>query len=147
MREILFCGNRTDNGKRVVGFYHYTNWYNPITKEIVDTKHWILPVGCQEAFQVDPETVGQYTGLRDSKRTAEHPNGQRIFEGDIVNVEYNVQYVGVAAERRGLFVVVFDDGCFMKRNKKGLFHFIPSDKCEVIGNIHDNPELLQTEKE
>ena len=143
MREILFCGNRIDNGERVEGFYHYTNWYHPVTKELAFTEHWILPVGGQDAFQVDPETVGQYIGLKDNKRSEKYPNGQPIFEGHIVDVEYDIQYVGVAAERIGLFEVVFDDGCFMKKNKKGLFHFIPSDKCKVVGNIHDNPELLK----
>ena len=93
--------------------------------------------GCEAA--VIPDTIGQYTGFTDK-------NGKRIFEGDIVDVEYDIQYVGVAADRIGLFVVVFDDGSFMKqKNDGGLFHFIPSDKCEVVGNIHDNPELLKGE--
>lgn len=87
--------------------------------------------------EVAPETVGQFTGLIDK-------NGRHIFEGDIVDVEYDIAYVGVAAERIGLFVVVFNYGCFMKQKKDGgLFHFIPSDKCKVVGNIHDNPELLK----
>ena len=75
-------------------------------------------------------------------------NGKKIFEGDVVDVEYDIQYVGVGAERIGLFVVVFDDGCFMKqRQSGGLYHFIPSDKCNVIGNIYDNPELMRKEDE
>ncbi|MBQ8248065.1 MAG: hypothetical protein IJZ42_13135 [Lachnospiraceae bacterium] len=91
------------------------------------------------SFTVLPETVGQFTGLTDK-------NGTKIFEGDIVDVEHDLRYVGVAAERIGLFKVVFDEGCFMKQNHHGLFHFIKSDTCTVVGNIYDNPELLKENK-
>lgn len=141
MREILFRG-KTYNGEWLQGlFIKDFECYGQKDKHtyIVTHKH---PSGCFGAdiyFEVIPETVGQYTGLTDK-------NGKRIFEGDIVDVEYDIQYVGVAAERVGLFAVVFDNGCFMKKKKGGgLFHFIPSDKCNVIGNIHDNPELLKGE--
>lgn len=85
------------------------------------------------------KTVGQYIGIDDK-------NGQKIFEGDIVDVKYNVHYTGLASERIGLFEVVFVDGCFMKKNEKGCFHFISSDECEVVGNVHDNPEMMKGER-
>ena len=133
MREILFRGKRTSNGEWEYGDL----WRHPYGKPDICIANPINDDGCMGGRTVDPETVGQFTGLTDKK-------GKRIFEGDIVDVEYDIQYVGVAAERIGLFVVVFDDGCFMKQKKDGgLFHFIPSDKCEVVGNIHDNPELME----
>ena len=135
MHEILFHGQRVDNEEWVEGYYVCLN----------DHEHRIY-TGCAETdcgdyypdhFSVVPETVGQYTGLTDK-------NGKKIFEGDIVDVEYDIQYAGVAAERIGLFEVIFYDGCFMKKKRSGgLFYFILSDKCQVVGNIYDNPELLE----
>lgn len=128
MREILFRGKRTDNGEWCEGYLSKSRDENKQLKLCID--HEEKGVMCSSI--VISKTVGQFTGLTDKK-------GKRIFEGDIVDVEYDIQYVGVAAERIGMFAVVFDNGCFMKQKKDGgLFHFIPSDKCEVIGNIHDN---------
>lgn len=140
MREILFRAKRIDNGEWVYGLLleahlreyreYGSNFY--IVRGYAEHKDdsWNFL-----SYLVDEETIEQYTGLTDK-------NGTKIFEGDIVDVEYDVNYVGVAAERIGMFEVVFCKGSFMKQNKKGLFHFIPSDKCLIVGNIHDNPELL-----
>lgn len=144
MREILFRARTIsedeymDSGEWVEGFYTCFNG----DEHRIYTGYSETDCGDHypDWFNVLPETVGQFTGLTDKK-------GKRIFEGDIVDVEYDIQYVGVAAKRISLFVVVFYDGCFMKQKKDGgLFHFIPSDKCEVVGNIHDNPELLEVEE-
>lgn len=136
MRDILFRGKRVDNGEWVDGYFLPFHG----VKRLDGTEPYASII-CNDTFdtqyRVLAETVGQFTGLRDK-------NGKRIFEGDIVDVEYDIQYVGVAAERIGLFEVVFHDGCFMKEKKSGgLFHFINSDKCQVIGTIYDNPELLE----
>ena len=69
----------------------------------------------------------QYTELKDKKRTTEYPEGQEIYEGDIVNVPYN--YIGNR-------VVVFEEG------KYNITNYLLS-KLEVIGNIYENPELLE----
>ena len=65
-------------------------------------------------------------------------HGDMVFISGVIHLQN--------AERIGLFEVVFYDGCFMKKKRSGgLFHFIPSDKCQVVGNIYDNPELLEVE--
>ncbi|MGN1130216.1 MAG: YopX family protein, partial [Ruminococcus sp.] len=81
-------------------------------------------------YQVIPETVGQYTEFKDK-------NGKRVFEGDILENEEGYIYSGIYRNK-----VVFRSGLFFA---DGIFEFIPNDfkYCEVIGNIHDNPELLE----
>ncbi len=80
---------------------------------------------------VFPETIGQYTGLKDR-------NGTRIFEGDIIrypdNKNMEVRY------RYGGFIVFQDAG------KPIPLFVIAPEKIEVIGNIHDNPKLLTNNK-
>ena len=91
-----------------------------ITGFLVDAQH----IGCWvEANPVRPETVGQFTGLTDK-------NGTKIFEGDIIKLEqsgkcYEVKYKSV---------------CFCIGINWAISH---EPDCEVIGNIHDNPELLE----
>ena len=89
-------------------------------------------------LEVEPETVGQFTGRQDI-------NGQRIFEGDVV--------IAKLAEGNwrgfswGLQKVVFNDGAFCLedyRGKKTPFtSYAPHVEFEVVGNISDNPELLE----
>ena len=136
MREILFRGKRTDSGEWVYGNYCIAE---KLDKSGVE--YFIIEIEAEGSqYYVIPETVGQYTGLTDK-------NGKKIFEGDIVNVAYNPKYTGISKDRIGNFEVVFNNGCFMKGSiqNNGLYHFIPSDETTVIGNIHDNPELLKGE--
>lgn len=126
MREILFRGR--GNTK-----YNDGEWYYGVPVRDFEGDWQICTDNSKRT--VIPETIGQYTGLADK-------NGTKIFEGDIVDVLYDVNYIGVAAERIGVFEVVFHNGCFMKQKGGVRYHFIPSDKCTVIGNIYDNPELL-----
>ena len=132
MREILF------RGKDFSGVINHS-WCFGSLDTTEDDRAIIIYLdrfGNKCQILVNPETVGQYTGLKDK-------NGTKIFEGDIVDVLYDVNYIGVAAERIGVFHVVFHNGCFMKQKNGVRYHFIPSDKCTVIGNIYDNPELLE----
>ena len=115
MREILFRGKRIDSGEWVYGtMYKIANDLNPFI--LTGGKS-----GC--SYQVDEETVGQYTGLKDK-------NGKRIFDGDILSI-WNESHD----------VVVFEDGAFDLENTSIPIRF--ANKFEVIGNITDNPELLE----
>lgn len=127
MREILFRGKRTDNGEWETGSLVI------IRDGCSDKEVFIADKMTGYHTPVIPETVGQYTGLTDK-------NGRKIFEGDIVEsggriwlVEYSNKY--------GQFMMTTytEKGISWSRS----FDLIPPDWCEVIGNIYDNPELLE----
>ena len=129
MREILFRGKRIDNGEWVEGGYRHEKVGEYFTAVFIIEP---LTSGVWEHHRVDPSTVGQYTGLTDK-------NGKRIFEGDIVvGRDYT--------DEDGYGVVEWYDGAFEVGNGEwcGTFHENYYGKeFEVIGNIHDNPELLK----
>jgi len=127
VREILFRGKRLDNGKWVYGYLYITHTgeyeIGSYNKETNIEKY---------TYVVDPATVGQFTGLSDK-------HSEKIFEGDIVCrtwiyglQEYKVCY---DLDTAGFIGVHTDDAGFTTFNSDG-------DMFEVIGNIHDNPELL-----
>ena len=128
MREILFRGKRIDNGEWVEGNFCAVEKLDCSGDEYFIIEH--AANGGQH--QVDPETVGQYTGLTDK-------HGTKIFEGDIIC--YN----------GGKEVVYFDTSvnipCFttgVGRGSSTAPHpYKISKRHIVIGNIHDNPELLE----
>lgn len=136
MREILFRAKRVDNGEWVEGFL----LIRPMAICIGDYSPWwidVPPVDPDDdggRYNIDPETVGQYTGL-----TA---NDKRIFEGDIVNGLF-------LFERPVAGVVTFRDGSFGVQWMRGrVEEFSAFTSCcnvewEVIGNAADNPELLE----
>ncbi len=119
MREILFRGKRVDNGEWVYGFPFAI--HAGLVVEGIETWDGDRP-------RIDPETVGQYTGLTDK-------NGKRIFEGDVV-----------AYPEYGNLAVVWDDGLFQLAKNETFYERLDhysSAAAIIIGNIHDNPELLE----
>ena len=125
MREILFRGKRVDNEHEwVCGNYHNHSSEKSISfyKVFVGT--------AMTMYAVIPETVGEYTGLTDK-------NDARIFEGDVIKHE---------GEN---FIVYWNEEC------AGFYPFYDQDhptgygvigeESEVIGNVHDNLELLKGE--
>ena len=161
MRDIEFRGKRIDNGEWVTGFYVH---YDDTKDNHKDDCDYIVGIHTGEHFpffEVIPETVGQYTGLDDKC-------GNKIFEGDIVKhhdfgkTEYTsvvkfgeyeqdgsdgeyapTECIGFYVEVKSYFVLYYSgdwEPCpyLLQRN---LLEVAKS--CEVIGNIHDNPELLK----
>ena len=142
MREILFRGKRLQGGNWVEGYFFKSD-INKREREsgkatlifTPDCDTFIMVPECHNSFMVVSDTVGQYTGLKDK-------NGKRIFEGDIAKVlqgkDKDIAYVG------------FENGAFMLYPKTGniyertLWSYWYNDwDVEVIGNITDNPELLE----
>ena len=117
MREILFRGKQTGSGEWVYG--SLITETNPFDKNMVMTH--IYDNGCNEIL-VDPRTIGQYTGMTDK-------NGARIFEGDIVKISNDE-----------IFEVKYEDGRFTAGLFLGDWDY---GHVEVIGNIYDNPELVE----
>ena len=137
MREILFRGKRVDNVEWVI-----SNTFYQCDGKI---KLWDEP-NRDGYVEVDPETVGQYTGLTDK-------NGKKIFEGDILKIARVSDSIGsyyYPPLNYPVNVIVKWDLCAW------MWETLCEDKryigfpdawchceCEVIGNIHDNPELMK----
>lgn len=143
MREILFRAKRIDNGEWVEGYYiyHIKRTICPTGDSVKpeDEQHVIMQDGFSDwnmprntvVFDIDPETVCQYTGLKDK-------NGKRIWENDIVSGYFShkkitgfIKYGSNAVyyiERDGLYGIHLDNS---------------EDWLEVVGNIFDNPELMK----
>ena len=131
MREILFRGKRTINGDWVYGDFVHGNGRKSLLDSI-----FVYDSETQSFndYEINPSTIGQYTGLTDK-------NGKRIFEGDIVKtdkfsepnkqyiIKYDLQFGAfIGQDRYNVYFVTFDGD---------------SGEFEVIGNITDNPELLE----
>lgn len=127
MREILFRGKRIDNGEWIQG-------------DLVQfPAHGVVRIVKQEPpygdAEVDSDTVGQFIGLTDK-------NGKRIFEGDIV--DYNGSLHKVVFESRNnnaRFGIVIDE-----LETWDFSAATPPDMMIVVGNIHDDPDLLEVDK-
>lgn len=141
MREILFRGKRLDNGEWALGyvgvFKGTTQIYVPFTaEEEKENEGHIFSVIGGLWHTVIPETIGQFTGLTDK-------NGKVIFEGDIVvfNRGRNLRNSRPHPE-----VIFFDERNVQFTRYTSPYATLQKDmmnECEVIGNIHDNPELVE----
>lgn len=139
MREILFRGKPLGNlhGKFIYG-----------SLGVIDTDlcaiYHCFEFTDDEMQLVDIGTVGQYIGLTDK-------NGEKIFEGDIVTYEdaeadYEGNHDNVFLNRGEVVMTAWDGVCFTNRQTVEMADLYKSETmvdCEVIGNIHDNPELLE----
>ena len=136
MREILFHGKRADNGEWVEGDLLQIKYYN---KPIIE--YQIMPqTPVSSAVPVLPETVGQYTGLTDR-------NGKRIFEGDICKFKrFNDVHIGkvVFNVTTASFIMWYQPivGAYGEKATQKMLLSV-CDNIEVVGNIHDNPELME----
>lgn len=128
MREIFFRGKRVDNGEWVYGDFMHKH-YNFSTKATKVIHNNLMK------YTVIPETVGQYTGLTDK-------NGTKIFEGDILAFSDRCAYVHWH-EYCGCWdcsYIKSVDGEKTSPEKRNPNRWRVTS--EVIGNIHDNPELM-----
>ena len=145
-REIKFRGKRIDNGAWADGTL--------LKGKTDDEKQlaYVIPCGTRyevmngvlhrntPLFEVDSKTVGQYTGLKDKNGLKE------IYDDDIVKNSYLSPLDN--EEKSHIWVVKYETGMYWLRHILGMKHYDSSlllkfTRIEVIGNIHDNPELLE----
>ena len=123
-REILFRGKRVDSSKWIYGSL-------VVNIHMGKTTYHILTNGMGQvysnSFELIPETLGQYTGLTDK-------NGTNIFEGDIIDYASKKLIVGWnKMQHRWSMYCAIKDSVFIHLHEDGV----------IVGNIHDNPELLE----
>ena len=144
MREILFRGKRADNGEWIEGTGINTQYDVRGEKHTyigVLTRSQIYPSPMQTItwYEVILETVVQYTGLTDK-------NGKKIFEGDYIVCRQAIEG-NFIDEHIEMGYVEMKHGAFGLHRKQGYYRpfkdWLEDYEYEVLGNIHDNPELLK----
>ena len=131
----VFRGKRKDNGKWVVGFYT-----GPCGAKLINA-HWIS--GIDDLFAtprlVDPSTIGECTRLKDK-------NGNWIFEGDILRMDSFSPPFCEVRFIEGAFCLVFPEPGPAWPVDIHYIHHAEKPSATVVGNIHDNPDLLEEHK-
>jgi uncharacterized phage protein (TIGR01671 family) len=140
MREILFRGKCTSTGEWVYGSLIHVGEFCCILEEDDGTRYDYPYLDCYlgvidgQVIPVDPETVGQFTGLIDV-------NGKKIFEGDIDGIPRWVVTYCADVDDGGLGM---NAGWYVQRdNFESWTELENTREHHIIGNIHDNPELLE----
>lgn len=131
-RQIKFRGRCRESKKWVYGYYLYmfdVNYDSRGNDDVPERLHYIVD-DYVEPNEVIPESAGQYTGLKDK-------NGVEIYEGDIFHCN-GVNYVLRFLKLGGAYTV---HKIREESNERFLLHC--NHQLEVIGNIHENPELLK----
>ena len=142
MREILFRGKRVDGYGWIYGGLIYDEAEHNQPRIVIGREYSTGTFFNAQAPRVGYTTVGQYTGLTDK-------NGKKIFEGDIVKVHWIYFNSG---EEEDMFYEVIWHKAWNGWGLKNLKHTqccyldLVSKGGKVIGNIHDNPELLEVEE-
>jgi uncharacterized phage protein (TIGR01671 family) len=135
-REIKFRGQRIDNNEWVYGYYYKDIQRNSFVPEkpILWEKHFIRLLeadGIFLAYEVKPETIGQFTGLYDRRE-------KEIYKKDIVKTGTDKLMVITWSERFASFCIERKGWAF----KHWFGEAFEAKECEIVGNIIDNPELL-----
>ena len=154
-RKIKFRGKEIDTGKWVYGGLFKEPAPPQCFEKTLEDKYWIvypnprympdwnLPYEMVRT-DIEKETIGQYTELKDE-------NGKEIYSGDIIEFSYDM-FVGNFDTFVAKGKVVFEEGAFYvevfenertTKDEAYLLYSINLDTIEVIGNIYDNPELLE----
>ena len=147
MRDILFRGKRLDNGAWVYGSFcmDAREQFNGLCGVDGFIRLYDKGKGKMQTYEVDRETVGQYTGLKDK-------NGKRIFEGDMIKpFDDEVDKMVVEFHHGQFLLCLYGERGYMaeygweEEGNYGCFEAEPlssyGDDIEVIGNIHGNPEM------
>ena len=152
MYEIKFRGKRIDNGEWVYGNLlklehenHNDYFIIPFVTNGSRIKTTQVLKFISPCYEVDSDTVSQYTGLRDCKRTEEYPEGQEVYESDIIFFSRNSGVLDELPET-AYMEVTFERGCFWGENtdwQEPLFELIDDGGIYVRGNVFNNPELAE----
>ena len=152
--RYIHRGKRKDNGEWIEGYLIQGNRTYIVTIEAIN--YMVVSASCMasiELVEVIPKTVGQCTGLTDK-------NGRLIFTGDVLHIKTGEGWscpVGTDVYYKVIFTE-FNIECyscteyigFMAERSSGslssIYYIVTRYGAEVIGNIHDNPELLEVEE-
>lgn len=143
MREYLFRGKATNRDPNHIYRTNYKNgdWVYGLLSDCENYRGFAVMTNTDgiSDIDVDRNTIGQYTGLTDKA-------GNKIFEGDIVNVNTNKDTLCHRYEGRNL-VIRFDEYHRFVASGRLEYPLCDHYEWEVIGNIHSNPELLEASHE
>lgn len=136
MRQIKFRGKCLDNGEWVYGYFYEECENTYIIEDRQRSMNDILARNIP--YKVNPDTIGQFTGLLDK-------NGKEVYEGDIIGCHNpDIKHLIFYEEKQGRFMAALNgdiENSFI--GVCGLDSSRWNALKEVIGNIHDNPELLK----